>query len=134
MNYTSLKTRQRLSFLLRSCITHSAALQCHAQSFVQGLLPNAVLETDLLLVYSKLGLLRKARKVFDKMLDRRNMYSWNIMIASYAQHCMYYDVLMVFHEFKHCCLRPDHYTCCFNNSSIHLAKSFMLFSLFEIQL
>ncbi|KAG5066211.1 hypothetical protein GLYMA_04G129100v4 [Glycine max] len=110
MNYTSLKTRQRLSFLLRSCITHSAALQCHAQSFVQGLLPNAVLETDLLLVYSKLGLLRKARKVFDKMLDRRNMYSWNIMIASYAQHCMYYDVLMVFHEFKHCCLRPDHYT------------------------
>ncbi|XP_020224236.1 pentatricopeptide repeat-containing protein At3g57430, chloroplastic [Cajanus cajan] len=110
MNCTSLETRKRLSFLLRNCVAHSTALQCHAQSFVQGLLPNTILQTDLLLVYSKLGLLHEARKVFDKILDRNNMYSWNIMIASYAQNCMFSDVLMVFREFKRCGLRPDHYT------------------------
>ncbi|XP_068498873.1 putative pentatricopeptide repeat-containing protein At3g11460, mitochondrial isoform X1 [Phaseolus vulgaris] len=99
-----------LSFLLRSCTAHSAALQCHAQSFIQGLLPNSIIQTDLLLLYSKLGLLHEARKVFDKMLDRKNMYSWNVMIASYAQNCMYADALVVFREFKFCGLRPDHYT------------------------
>ncbi|KAK7322492.1 hypothetical protein VNO77_25873 [Canavalia gladiata] len=101
---------KKLSFLLRSCVAHFTALQCHAQSVVQGLLPNSILETDLVLGYSKLGLLRDARKVFDKMLDRKNKYSWNILIASYAQSCMYSDALTIFSEFKCCGLRPDHYT------------------------
>ncbi|KAL2337338.1 hypothetical protein Fmac_011784 [Flemingia macrophylla] len=110
MKYSLLETRKKLSLLLRSCVAHSAVLQCHAQSFVQGLLPNTILQTDLLLIYSKLGLLHDARKVFDKIPDRKNMYSWNIMIASYAQNCMYFDALMVFRELNCCGLKPDHYT------------------------
>ncbi|XP_061371423.1 pentatricopeptide repeat-containing protein CRR2, chloroplastic-like [Gastrolobium bilobum] len=101
--------RKSLSLLLRSCVALSATLQCHAQSILQGLLPNVTLETDLLLGYSKLGLLPYAHKVFDKMLNR-NMHSWNIMIASYVQSSMYSDALTVFGEFKRCGLRPDHYT------------------------
>ncbi|KAJ1380376.1 Pentatricopeptide repeat [Sesbania bispinosa] len=102
-------SRQILSSLLRSCATHSAASQCHAQSVLQALLPNVTLETDLLLAYSRLGLMGHARKLFDKMPER-NMHSWNIMIASYAQSSMYSDALTVFHAFKRCGLRPDHYT------------------------
>ncbi|XP_027343761.1 pentatricopeptide repeat-containing protein At5g04780, mitochondrial-like [Abrus precatorius] len=105
-----METRKKLSFLLRSCVAHSVALQCHAQSIVQGLLPNTTLETDLLLAYSKLGFLCDSRKMFDKMLDRKNKYSWNIMIASYAQRCVYFDALTIFREFKCYGLRPDHYT------------------------
>ncbi|CAL0302532.1 unnamed protein product [Lupinus luteus] len=101
-----------LSFLLRSCTPHSAifqAKQCHAQTILQGLLPNVTLENDLLLVYSRYSLCCYARKVFDRML-RRNMHSWNIMIASCVKDSMYNDVLTIFSELKRHGLQPDHYT------------------------
>ncbi|KAK4256787.1 hypothetical protein QN277_006468 [Acacia crassicarpa] len=101
-----------LSYLLRSRLSHSAvsqAKQCHAQILLQGLLPNATLQTDLLLVYSRCGLLRHARQVFDGML-RKNMHSWNIMIASHVQNSLYSDAIAVFCKFQRMGLRPDHYT------------------------
>lgn len=102
-------SRKILSSLLRSCTTHSAISQCHAQTILQALLPNVILETDILLAYSKLNLINHARKLFDKMPER-NMHSWNIMIASYTHTFMYSDALTVFRAFKCCGLRPDHYT------------------------
>ncbi|XP_028766023.1 pentatricopeptide repeat-containing protein At5g04780, mitochondrial-like [Neltuma alba] len=101
-----------LSSLLRSCLTHAAvsqAKQCHAQILLQGLLPNVTLQTDLLLVYSRCGFLRDARQVFDGMLHK-NMHSWNIIIASYADNSMYSDAIAVFRKFQRLGLRPDHYT------------------------
>ncbi|KAI9113819.1 hypothetical protein K1719_015070 [Acacia pycnantha] len=101
-----------LSYLLRSCLPHSAvsqAKQCHAQILLQGLLPNATLQTDLLLVYSRCGLLRHARQVFDGMLHK-NMHSWNIMIASHVENSLYSDAIAVFCKFQRMGLRPDHYT------------------------
>ncbi|MED6136108.1 hypothetical protein PIB30_052967 [Stylosanthes scabra] len=102
----------KLSFLLRSCVRHSAVLQakqCHAQTILQGLLPHLTLQTDLLLAYCRLCLLRDARRVFDTM-PTRNMHSWNIMIASYNEASLYSNALAIFHEFKICNLGPDHYT------------------------
>lgn len=102
-----------LSFLLRNCVlqqfTVFQAKQCHARTILRGLLPNIILENDLLLVYSRFSHYCDARKVFDRMPER-NMRSWNIMIASCVENSMYDDVLTIFDEFKRCGLRPDHYT------------------------
>jgi len=102
-------SRKLLSSLLRTCKTHSTVSQCHAQTLLQSLLPNVILETDLLLAYTKLGLISHARKLFDKM-PQRNMHSWNIMIASYTHNSMYFDALTVFEAFKRCGVLPDCYT------------------------
>ncbi|XP_054780638.1 pentatricopeptide repeat-containing protein At5g04780, mitochondrial-like isoform X1 [Prosopis cineraria] len=101
-----------LSSLLRSCLPHFSvwqAKQCHAQIFLQGLLPNVTLETDLLLVYSRYRFLHHARQVFDGMLHK-NMHSWNIIIASYAANMLYSDAIAVFYKFQRTGLRPDHFT------------------------
>ncbi|XP_059644653.1 pentatricopeptide repeat-containing protein At5g04780, mitochondrial-like [Cornus florida] len=100
------------SSILRNCVPLSAvspAKQTHAQIIVNGLLHNVTLQTDLLLVYSKCGILQDARNVFDKMF-KRNMHSWNIMIASYVQNSLFYDALSVFRWFLKVGNRPDHYT------------------------
>ncbi|XP_016171060.1 pentatricopeptide repeat-containing protein At3g57430, chloroplastic-like isoform X1 [Arachis ipaensis] len=102
----------KLSILLRNCVRCSAVLQvkqCHAQTILQGLLPHLTLQTDLLLAYCRLCLLRHARKVFGTM-PIRNMHSWNIMIASYIENSLYSNALAIFREFKSCNLVPDHYT------------------------
>ncbi|KAL6346121.1 hypothetical protein AAG906_025401 [Vitis piasezkii] len=105
-------TASSLSCILRKCVPHSAisqAKQTHAQILVHGFIPNITLQTDLLLVYSKCGVLQDARKVFDKMVER-NMHSWNILIASYAHNCFFYDALGVFDSFLKMGFRPDHFT------------------------
>ncbi|XP_045823586.1 pentatricopeptide repeat-containing protein At4g33990-like [Trifolium pratense] len=102
-------SRKLLSSLLRSCTTHSTTSQCHAQTILQSLLPNVILQTDILLAYTKLGLMAHARKLFDKM-PQRNMHSWNIMIASYTHSSLYFDAVTVFKAFKQCGSLPDHYT------------------------
>ncbi|KAF8405849.1 hypothetical protein HHK36_007926 [Tetracentron sinense] len=101
-----------LSSLLRNCVPLSAiyqAKQTHAQILVHGFLPNVTLQTDLLLVYSKCGLLEDGRRVFDEMVER-NMHSWNILISSYVQNSLYYQALSVFNGFLNVGLQPDHFT------------------------
>ncbi|KAA8547012.1 hypothetical protein F0562_003441 [Nyssa sinensis] len=101
-----------LSSILRNCVPLSAisqAKQTHAQIIIHGLLHHVTLQTDLLLVYSKSGLLEDARRVFDKMLER-NMHSWNILIASYVSNSLFFDALNLFNGFLKMGLRPDHYT------------------------
>ncbi|KAK9991281.1 hypothetical protein SO802_026266 [Lithocarpus litseifolius] len=108
----SYKAAFYLSSLLRNCVPLSAisqAKQTHAQILVLGFLSNVTLQTDLLLFYSKCGVLQDARQVFDKMSER-NMYSWNIMLASYAQNSLFLDAMNVFHDFLKMGIRPDHYT------------------------
>ncbi|KAI5411111.1 pentatricopeptide repeat-containing protein At3g24000, mitochondrial [Lathyrus oleraceus] len=102
-------SRKFLSSLLRTCTSHSTTSQCHAQTLLQSLLPNVILETDLLLSYTKLGLVNHARKLFDRM-PQRNMHSWNILIASYTHSSMYFDALTVFEAFKRSGSLPDRYT------------------------
>ncbi|XP_031267761.1 pentatricopeptide repeat-containing protein At5g04780, mitochondrial-like [Pistacia vera] len=106
------KTVYYFSSLLRSCaslLAISQAKQTHTQIIVHGFLPNVFLQTDLLLAYSKCGFLRDARQVFDKMA-KRNMHSWNILIASYVSNSMYGDVFRVFGMFLEMGFRPDYYT------------------------
>lgn len=101
-----------LSSLLRNCVLLSAisqAKQAHVQILVHGFLNNVTLQTDLLLVYSKCGVLQDARRVFDNMSER-NMHTWNILLAAYAQNFLYLDAMSILREFLKVGLRPDHYT------------------------
>jgi len=43
-------------------------------------------------------------------MPERNMHSWNILLASYANNFHYLDAISVFNEFLEMGLRPDHYT------------------------
>lgn len=105
-------TAPSLSFLLRNCIPLSAisqAKQTHAQMLINGFLPNVTLQTDLLLVYCKCGLLKDGRQIFDKMIVR-NMHTWNILIASCVSNSMFEKALTIFDDFMKTGLRPDHFT------------------------
>ncbi|XP_074377555.1 pentatricopeptide repeat-containing protein At5g04780, mitochondrial-like [Apium graveolens] len=101
------------SSILRNCSpllsSISTAKKTHAQILICGLLPNITLQTDLLLVYSKCGLLNDARRVFDRMPDR-SMHSWNIMISTHMKNCLHKDGLSIFNAFVEVGMRPDHYT------------------------
>ncbi|KDP24783.1 hypothetical protein JCGZ_25404 [Jatropha curcas] len=108
----SYKTVRHLSSPLRNSVLHyaiSPARQTHAQILVNDYLTDVTLQTDLLLAYSRSGVLQDARKVFDRMCDK-NMHSWNIMLFSYVQNFLYSDAISVFHKFLKLGFRPDHYT------------------------
>ncbi|XP_039122625.1 pentatricopeptide repeat-containing protein At5g04780, mitochondrial-like [Dioscorea cayenensis subsp. rotundata] len=104
----------RLSCLLRafklpSLLRHGGAI--HAKVVVHGFLPDATLETDLLLMYSRCASsdLCHARQVFDQM-RQRTMHAWNILFSSYAQSSLYHLVLGLLRPFLDSGFRPDHFT------------------------
>ncbi|XP_031503612.1 pentatricopeptide repeat-containing protein At3g24000, mitochondrial-like isoform X1 [Nymphaea colorata] len=101
-----------LSSTLRNCGSLESMVRgkiVHGQILVGGLLPNVVLSTDLLLMYSRCGNLESARKMFEEM-PQRNMHSWNIIIASYAQISLWREALDIYNGFQKTGFRPDHYT------------------------
>lgn len=106
-------TATYFSTILRNCSpllsSSSIAKTAHAQILIHGFLQNITLQTDLLLVYSKYGLLDDASKVFDRM-PAKSMHSWNIMISTHVKNCLYKDGLSIFSTFLDVGQRPDHYT------------------------
>ncbi|KAG9454816.1 hypothetical protein H6P81_007720 [Aristolochia fimbriata] len=99
-----------MSSLLRKCVPLSAIqpgrAQIHGRIVVHGLLPRTTLEINLLLVYSRCGNLKTARRVFDGMADR-NMHSRNILISSFANGSAYNEALSLFTSFLEMGLCPD---------------------------
>eukprot|EP01018_Ginkgo_biloba_P025611 Gb_06576 [translate_table: standard] len=60
-------------------------------------------------MYSKCGLLKDARQMFDKMIERDRI-SWNSMIAGYAEHTHDEEALKLFEEMQRVGFKPDHFT------------------------
>lgn len=76
------------SFALKACARALAlpeAAQIHSQVTRFGFGLDALLQTTLLDVYAKAGDLDGARKVFEEMASRRDIASWNALIAGLAQ-------------------------------------------------
>ncbi|XP_011621300.1 pentatricopeptide repeat-containing protein At2g03880, mitochondrial-like isoform X1 [Amborella trichopoda] len=74
------------SELINCCIRHKAIKEgklIHAHISSPGFIPNTFLLNNILNMYSKFGLSKEARKVFDKMLHR-NVVSWTTMISAYT--------------------------------------------------
>ncbi len=72
--------------------------------------PDIVVYTALLNMYAKCGSLADARHVFDTIKQRRNLQSWNTMLAAYAQHGHGKEALQLFKEMKAQGIRPDNVT------------------------
>eukprot|EP01018_Ginkgo_biloba_P033672 Gb_37465 [translate_table: standard] len=65
--------------------------------------------TAIIDMYAKCGSIKNARQVFDKM-PRRNVVSWNAMIAGYAMHGHGKEALQAFCLMREMGLKPNHIT------------------------
>jgi pentatricopeptide repeat protein len=98
----------RLSGLLRRCAAAGAVRpgeQAHARAVVGGWLPDATLETDLVLMYCRCGERRRARRVFDGM-RAPSMHAYNVLLAASPPR----DAMEVFSRLLASGLRPDGYS------------------------
>eukprot|EP01018_Ginkgo_biloba_P010582 Gb_16515 [translate_table: standard] len=60
-------------------------------------------------MYAKCGSIENASDVFNRM-SKRNVVSWTVMIAGYAQHGYGKDVLELFGQMQQGGMKPDHVT------------------------
>ncbi|EOA29855.1 hypothetical protein CARUB_v10012948mg [Capsella rubella] len=60
-------------------------------------------------MYSRMGLLGRARQVFDAM-PVRDLVSWNSLISGYSSHGYYEEALEIYNELKKYWIVPDSFT------------------------
>ncbi|XP_057813621.2 pentatricopeptide repeat-containing protein At2g13600 isoform X2 [Cryptomeria japonica] len=77
--------------------TLEQGMNIHRNIRESGFLSDVVVASALLDMYVKCGSIQIARELFDKM-PRRNVVSWNIMIAGYAQYGVLDEALLLFKE------------------------------------
>ncbi|XP_059067511.1 pentatricopeptide repeat-containing protein At2g22070 [Cryptomeria japonica] len=82
-------------------------MHIHQSIIESGFLPNVVVTSALVDMYAKCGNIHKARKLFDKM-SKRDVVSWNAMIAGYAMHGFSKDAIELFELMKQCGTHPNH--------------------------
>ncbi|CAN6177971.1 unnamed protein product [Urochloa humidicola] len=73
---------------LRSCVLSRAVRpgrQLHARLLVSGLGLDPALTTRLVDLYASCGHVSHARRLFDGMPQRRNVFLWNVLIRAYAR-------------------------------------------------
>ncbi|KAK8519096.1 hypothetical protein V6N12_012325 [Hibiscus sabdariffa] len=71
--------------------------QVHAKVITYGLRGNVVVESSLLDMYGKCGLVDESRRVFDRM-SKRNSVSWSALLGVYCQNKDYESVIRIFRE------------------------------------
>eukprot|EP01018_Ginkgo_biloba_P020813 Gb_00194 [translate_table: standard] len=99
--------------VLPAC-AHLAALQrgkCIHGSVIRSAFESDVFVGNSLIdMYSKCGNVEIARRLFDKM-SKRDVVSWNVMIAGYAMHGHGEEALALFLEMqRQTCIKPNHIT------------------------
>ncbi|XP_057848029.2 pentatricopeptide repeat-containing protein At3g26782, mitochondrial [Cryptomeria japonica] len=70
---------------------------------------NRFVQNNLISMYGKCGRLGDARNVFDQM-TKRDVFSWNMIIASYRRHGIPREALALFHQMQRTGFRPDKFT------------------------
>ncbi|KAB5556072.1 hypothetical protein DKX38_006981 [Salix brachista] len=83
-----------------------AGLQIHGAVVKLGLDMNLYIGNGLVSMYGKCKCLDAARRVLDEM-PRRDMISWNSMVAGYAQNGRFNDALKLCREMEDLKLKPD---------------------------
>ncbi|KZV45345.1 pentatricopeptide repeat-containing protein mitochondrial [Dorcoceras hygrometricum] len=98
--------------LLSACGRIAAAekgKEIHNYINEQGFECNTTIDTALLDMYSKCGLIKMAREIFDSMHER-DVISWNVMISCYGIHGMGKSAIEIFDQMKHSDVRPNELT------------------------
>ncbi|XP_020584444.1 putative pentatricopeptide repeat-containing protein At3g13770, mitochondrial [Phalaenopsis equestris] len=89
------------SSLIQSCIdsqSFDAGRSIHGRMLSEGLVPDAYLQTKILMLYARSGNrgdLATARKMFDEMPER-NSTAWNTMILAYSREKDHEEVFKLF--------------------------------------
>ncbi|XP_021724587.1 pentatricopeptide repeat-containing protein At3g16610-like [Chenopodium quinoa] len=98
--------------LLPAC-SHLSALKygacSHGYSVIRGFVSDTSICNALIDMYAKCGKIRTAREVFNRM-HKRDIISWNSMIAGYGIHGLGSDALALFSELRTEGLMPDDIT------------------------
>jgi len=87
-----------LQYCARNCVI-AEGKACHAQILRAVLWVDTLTANMLINMYCKCGLLKPARKVFDKMPER-SLVSWNTMIGAYTQNGQEDEALALFVEMQ----------------------------------
>jgi len=74
-----------------------------------GFVPNLFIETKIVLMYAKCGILADARKIL-KSMPRRNVVSWTVMIAAYVRHGFRKEAMEAFYEMQRTGIQPNQFT------------------------
>ncbi|KNA19726.1 hypothetical protein SOVF_059080 [Spinacia oleracea] len=95
--------------LLPAC-SHLASLKygacTHGYSVIRGFVADTSICNALIDMYAKCGKVKTAREVFNRM-HKRDIISWNSMIAGYGIHGLGSDALALFGELRNTGLMPD---------------------------
>ncbi|KAL9660612.1 hypothetical protein QQ045_025429 [Rhodiola kirilowii] len=81
----------------------------HAQMVVVGYMPDEYLKTKLLILYAKLGNLRTAHMILER-LESQSLVSWNAMISGYVQMGFEELSLDLYHVMRESGEVPDQFT------------------------
>ncbi|KAH9322530.1 hypothetical protein KI387_017169 [Taxus chinensis] len=81
----------------------------HAYILKSGVESDVFVGSALVDMYAKCGSIDDASNLFNKMSER-NLVSWTVMLAGYAQHGHAEDVLKIFSQMQHGGMKPDHVT------------------------
>ncbi|KAI3915522.1 hypothetical protein MKW92_010106 [Papaver armeniacum] len=88
---------------------HLEGLQMHGLAVKSGFDSNICVENAMLDMYGKCKSLAEARKVFD-MLERRDIVSWNAVIAAYEQNGNEEETFLLFFRMIRSGMEPDQFT------------------------
>ena len=83
--------------------------QIHAVIFKYGFSGNVILESSLVDIYGKCGVMRDARGIFDE-IQNPNDISWNITVRQYLEMGDGKDAIMMFFQMFAAAVRPLNFT------------------------
>ncbi|ONK71545.1 uncharacterized protein A4U43_C04F9740 [Asparagus officinalis] len=105
---------QKLSFLLKSCISNKSLSQgklLHSKSIPLGLQQNLHLSKSLINFYISFNLFDSAKLVLQTIENRSETSLWNSLIAAYSKNHMQKQALLLFAKLHRSpSLKPDIYT------------------------
>ncbi|XXG66149.1 hypothetical protein AAC387_Pa05g3689 [Persea americana] len=84
--------------------------QIHAHLIRTGLIPNVIVVSTLVDMYSKCGCLEDCRRIFYCMDKRKDVVLWNTMIAALAQHGRGEEAISLFEAMVEGGTKPDEIT------------------------
>ncbi|WVZ68421.1 hypothetical protein U9M48_017359 [Paspalum notatum var. saurae] len=82
----------------------------HGYCEKKGLMSDVRVGNSLIDLYAKIGSVQNSLKVFEEMLDTRNLVSWTSTISGFAMHGMSIEALELFAEMRRAGIRPNRIT------------------------
>lgn len=99
------------SSVLKACGRLGDGGQCgeqvHAHAIKFGVVSKSYVQCGLVDMYSKVGLVRYAKRVFDMNEDRKNGACWNAMLRGYMKDGDYIEAIKILYKMKAADLQPQ---------------------------